>query len=318
MQKIEFRAMGCQMAAFLDNPGLAAARALDQTPADFEEWEQAISRFRPDSDLNELNASAGTFHPVSPILWDVIQSALSAARWTGGLVNPCILSALEHAGYDRSFDLVRTELPVPENRLSSETKERSAVSPDAWRDIALDENRRAVRLPEGVRLDLGGVGKGWAALQAARRLNAFGPALVDAGGDIAVSSSRADGSPWPVAIADPLEMQEALGILALRECGVATSGIDYRRWLRNGFWKHHIIDPRSGEPAQTDLLSVTIIAPEALQAEAAAKAVLILGSRDGMTWLENQAEVCGLLAFQDGRVIYSRGFENELWGENGD
>lgn len=318
MQKIEFRAMGCQMAAFVDDPGLPAARALAQTPADFEEWEQAISRFRPDSDLNKLNASAGTFHPVSPILWDVIHSALSAARWTGGLVNPCILNALEHAGYDRSFDLVRTGLPVPENRLPSETKEGSAISPDAWRDIALDEKRRAVRLPEGVRLDLGGVGKGWAAWQAARRLNAFGPALVDAGGDIAVSSSRADGSPWPVAIADPLEMQESLGILALRECGVATSGIDYRRWLRNGSWKHHIIDPRSGEPAQTDLLSVTIIAPEALQAEAAAKAVLILGSRDGLTWLENQAEICGLLVFQDGRVISSRGFENELWGENGD
>lgn len=318
MQKIEFRAMGCQMAAFLDNHGLPAARALDQTPADFEEWEQALSRFRPNSELNELNASAGTFHPVSPILWEVIHGALAAARWTGGLVNPCILNALEHAGYDRSFDLLRTGPSGPENRLPSETKERPPVSPDAWRDIALDEKRRAVRLPEGVRLDLGGVGKGWAAWQAARRLSAFGPALVDAGGDIAVSGSRADGSPWPVAIADPLEMQEALGILALRECGLATSGIDYRRWLRNGFWKHHIIDPRRGEPAQTDLMSVTIVAPEALRAEAAAKAVLILGSRDGLAWLETQAEICGLLVLQDGQLIYSQGFENELWGENVD
>jgi len=306
------------MAAFLDDDGLPATRALAQTPADFEEWEQVLSRFRPDSELNELNASAGAFHPVSSILWEVLQGALAAARSTGGLVNPCILNALERAGYDRSFELVGAEPSGLKNRLPPDIWERLPVFPHAWRDIALDEKRQAVRLPEGVRLDLGGVGKGWAAWQAARRLSAFGPALVDAGGDIAVSGSRADGSPWPVAIADPLEMQESLGKLALRACGVATSGIDYRRWRRNNSWQHHIIDPRSGEPAQTDLMSVTIIAPDALRAEAAAKAVLILGSRDGLTWLESQAQICGLLALQDGRVFYSQGFENELWGKNVD
>jgi thiamine biosynthesis lipoprotein len=136
---------------------------------------------------------------------------------------------------------------------------------------------------------------------------------MDAGGDIAVSDQMADGHPWPVAIADPLDVQESLDLLALRSGGVATSGIDYRRWQKDGAWKHHIIDPRTGEPAQTDLMSVTIAAPDVLHAEAAAKTVLILGSQAGLDWLENQPELGGLLALQDGRVLYSSWMPHYLW-----
>jgi thiamine biosynthesis lipoprotein len=116
-----------------------------------------------------------------------------------------------------------------------------------------------------------------------------------------------------VDIADPLQVEENLGLLALGKCGVATSGIDYHRWLQDGTWRHHIIDPRSGEPADTDLMSVTVIAPDVMLAEAAAKVALILGSQVGLEWLEKQPQLSGLLAFQDGRLLYSNHIQDYLW-----
>jgi FAD:protein FMN transferase len=315
MIKIEFQAMGCRVAAFLDNESQAAANALRQVPLWFEEWEQALSRFRPDSDLNQLNASAGTPAPVDPIVWDVVQAALANARWTGGLVVPTVLGALLRAGYDRSFDLLKASLPDTQENLIPQTGELPGLDASIanWRDILLDDIRRTIYLPAGVKLDLGGVGKGWAAWQAMERLRDFGPALADAGGDIAVSSLQLDGSPWPVAVVDPLQIQESLDLLALDGCGVATSGIDYRHWMKDGAWKHHIIDPRTGEPANTNLMSVTVVASDTLQAEAAAKTVLILGSQAGLDWLEEQYQVAGFLALQDGRLLYSRGMDQYLW-----
>ncbi len=177
----------------------------------------------------------------------------------------------------------------------------------------MDRRLHTITLPVGVKLDLGGIGKGWAARQAMQRLRAFGPALVDAGGDIAVSDVLSDGSAWPVAVSDPLQVQEQLDLLMLGGCGAATSGIDYRRWRKDGEWKHHIIDPRTGDPARTDVLSVTVVAPDALQAEAAAKVVLIMGSPAGLEWLEDQPQLAALLALQDGRLLYSRQMEKYVW-----
>ncbi len=121
---------------------------------------------------------------------------------------------------------------------------------------------------------LGGVAKGWAAQQAMRRLKQYGPALVDAGGDIAVSGLKAGGQPWLVGIDDPWHVAENLGTLRLGRCGVATSGRDHRRWQQDGRWQHHIIDPRTGEPAVTDVLTATVVAPNVMEAEMAAKVVI--------------------------------------------
>jgi thiamine biosynthesis lipoprotein len=281
---------------------------LEKVPGWFEEWEQVLSRFRPDSDLNQLNLSAGKYFHAEPTLITVIQAALGKANWTGGLVVPTIRKSLEVAGYDRDFDLVS---PVQPDRPNVAKK----ISLPDWRQIIIDEENQSIFLPAGMTLDLGGFAKGWAAQQAMQRLREIGPALMDAGGDIAISGPQADGQPWLVDIADPLQVQERLDMLALESCGVATSGIDHRRWLRGDVLTHHMIDPRSGEPAQTDLASVTVIAPDVIQAEAAAKAVLILGSRQGLEWLEERREVCGLLALQDGQLLYSHNIQQYLWSE---
>lgn len=306
MLKVEFRAMGSRMAAFLDREDEPAAQALRQVPAWFEAWEQALSRFRAGSELSRLNASGGRAFAAGPVLLDVLRAALSAAEWTGGLVVPTLLGELERAGYDRSFELIRSGGP---GRSEPEAASRLSVP---WHAVRL-ESGGLIRLPPGCRLDLGGVAKGWAAQQAVLRLRELGPALVDAGGDIAASTEGASpsgdlglsGGCWPVAIDDPLLEGEHLGILALGNQGAATSGIDYRRWSFLGRQMHHLIDPRTGRPAETDLLSVTVVAPDVLLAEAAAKTVLILGGQAGLEWLADRPELAALLVFMDGRLRYA-------------
>lgn len=307
MQKIEFRAMGSTVLAAVDSEGGQAARRLEELPALFEDWEQALSRFRPDSDLMRLNSASGLPTVVSPVLFDVLREALSAATLTGGLVVPTLLTALESAGYDRSFDLLGS------SGAQSAVQTMPILAAEVWRDIRLNLGSRTVTLPPGVRIDLGGIAKGWAADSAAAWLAETGPALVDAGGDIAVSGPMLGRAPWPVAIAHPLVTDKTIALLAMRGGAVATSGRDYRRWRKDGAWQHHILDPRTNLPAETDLMSASVIAPTTREAEWAAKAALILGSVGGLAWIEQRSHLAAFFVREDGTEIVSTRFDNFIW-----
>jgi thiamine biosynthesis lipoprotein len=295
------------MLAAVDNTSPAAERALESIPGQFEEWEQALSRFRFDSELNRLNRSSGGPVPVSETLWEIFDAALEAEQETGGLVNPTVLDALVQAGYDRSFDLLPT---------GSSPTEAVALAPASLAAIHREAATHSLLLPEGVHLDFGGLAKGWAARKAAGLLKCFGPALVDAGGDIEISAPPLDDLAWPIGVADPFQPGGICETLRVERGGIATSGIDYHRWQQGGQWDHHIIDPRSALPAITDLLTVTIIAPDALRAEVTAKAVLISGSEAGMEWLEADPSLAGLLVLQSGEKYYSRRMPGYLWSES--
>jgi thiamine biosynthesis lipoprotein len=164
-----------------------------------------------------------------------------------------------------------------------------------------------------VRLDLGGSAKGWAVDEAIRRLAPHGPVLLDAGGDIAVSGPQADGTRWPIGVADPHTPGAHLDLLLLEHGGVATSGRDFRRWQRNGIWQHHLIDPRTMQPAISDVLSATVIGPSTAQCETAAKVVLLRGSQDGLAWLETHPDLAGLVILEDGTVHHSRRLRRYRW-----
>jgi len=101
----------------------------------------------------------------------------------------------------------------------------------------------------------------------------------------------------------------------LGACGVATSGTDYRRWKQGGRWSHHIIDPRTGQPAQTDIVTATVIAPNAMTAEMAAKSTLILGSERGLEWIETRPELAARLVLETGELLDSHHLEQYLWRE---
>jgi thiamine biosynthesis lipoprotein len=169
--------------------------------------------------------------------------------------------------------------------------------------IQFKSSKQSVYLPSGCTLDLGGVAKGWAAQQAMLRLSRTAPALVNAGGDIAISSVQQSGEPWSIGVTDPLNPETHLQVLQVKSGGIATSGKDYHKWQLNGKWVHHILDPRTGRPAQTDVLTATILAPSVLEAETAAKTVFILGSQAGMQWLKSYPEFTGLLILDDKSII---------------
>jgi thiamine biosynthesis lipoprotein len=301
--KSEFRAMGSQILAALDTPPARTPLHLDSVTRWFEAWEAALTRFRPESELSLLNQHAGEAYQVSPTLWEVFEVSLEACRQSGGLVTPLVLDALINAGYSATFEALAQ---LPQNgRMGHPIADVSQIETDA--------RQRIIHLPFNAHLDFGGVAKGWAAHKAAQKLKIYGPALVDAGGDIAISGLQVDGQPWSVGIIDPFAPERNLYTLRLGRCGIATSGRDYRRWKKGDNWKHHIIDPRTGEPAETDVFSVTTIAPTVMEAEMAAKVILISGSQDGLAWVEARPSLASMLVLEDGRRLHTPNFEKYIW-----
>jgi len=276
MERRVFRAMGTEIELLVHADG--ADSALDAAEQEFHRLEALLSRFRADSELSRLNRD-GVVEAGHDLL-RVVTLSLDGRERTGGRFDPTVHDALVAAGYDRTFDEVA-----------------SVVRPDTWSppsaggEVTLDGAR--IELEPGVRLDLGGIGKGYAAERAAELLATAGPCLVNAGGDIAVR----DGS-WPVGV-DTLTLE-------LSNCGLATSGRDRRHWRRGDRELHHLIDPRTGEPADSDVLRVTVVASDAVEAEIAAKALFLSGAEGA----RRQADAAGMPAVivtANGRTMLAGG-----------
>ncbi len=287
----------------------AAEAALARGQAFFESVEARFSRFRPDSELSQLNASpdgpAGI--PISDDLAELIWLAQAAAENSGGVFDPTILDALEAAGYDRSIDAIRAE---------GAHVRHAPAGPEAfrWRQVQVRQEAGGwvVYRPAGVRIDLGGIAKGWAADQVAMQLRPLGPGLVNAGGDLRAWGTQpgaAPGGGWLVAVDHPQRAGEDVVWLDVRDGAAATSSVVTRRWAGG----HHLIDPRTGRPAETDLLSVTVLAGSAVVAETAAKVALILGRTAGLAWLADQPGIEALLAGADGNYYGTPGIARHFY-----
>jgi FAD:protein FMN transferase len=271
MHRHRFHAMGTEIELLLeaDRPG----RAFAAVEAEFERLEQACSRFRPDSELSQLNR-AGRLD-AGPDLVRVVRAALEARERTGGLFDPTVSNALVEAGYDRSFDL------LAQDGAAAGTSPRPCGGA-----VAVREGR--IELGPGVALDLGGIAKGDAVDRAADLLGGSGPCLVNAGGDLAVRGVPAAGS-WPVAV----EVPAGELVVGVSSGALATSGRDRRRWRRGGEERHHLIDPRTGASAAGDVLRATVAGPTAVAAEADAKALFLGADPEGHD---------AILVHLDGRV----------------
>ena len=300
VHRLNFRAMGTEMLVCVDNGSDQAPVELADVPLWFEEWEQVLSRFRLNSELSRLNRAGNQPISVSETLWQVFQSALIAEKITDGLVTPTVANAVRNVGYDRDFKLMAGQTFVP---IMPEPAMVSALDIVTW-----DESTRCIYLPENVQLDFGGIAKGWAAEQVVQRLKHLGSVLMNCGGDIAMSGPLLDGSPWEIGVFKPFDRSSGyIGMMYFkRSCGVATSATDRRRWMQDGRLRHHIIDPRSGSSAATDVISATVVAPTAVEAETAAKSILIRGSVDGLDWLESNPDLAALLILENGQILYSR------------
>lgn len=306
LHRYPFRAMGSDMLAILELDSDSAPDILQDIPLWFEEWEQALSRFRLDSELSRLNRTFDQPTPVSEALWGVFQTALWADELSNGLVTPTVLDAMLTAGYDLSFD------ELPRAQFNGMTFGNSEIHPLAT--VVVDSKNRTLTLPQGVRLDFGGVAKGWAAHQTIERLQALGPCLMNAGGDIAISGPRLDGSAWQIGVSSPFEAGNDFDILHVYKGGVASSGKDRRNWKCNGILQHHIIHPGTGLPVDTDVVRATVVAPTVMEAEAAAKTAFILGSELGLEWVESHPSCAGMLIMESGEVYISPSMPEYLQG----
>lgn len=304
---MQFRAMGtrCEVVAHLRLTDQESRDPLAQVPVWFEQWEQALSRFRLDSELTRLNSSHAP-KEVGPVLWQVYQCALQAHEASSGLINPLILNPLVEAGYDRSIEHLTLSALGSTMPGAAFAPTQLATPVPHPATICVDEDRHILCVPEEMGLDFGGVAKGWAAQQTVQRLQHLGPVMVNAGGDVAMSEPIAPEKEWEVRVDDPFRDGEYLVTLYVRAGGVATSGKDRRRWMHNGAMAHHLIDARTGMPAGTDILTATVVAPDALRAEALAKTAFLLGSDEALTMLDLDKATAGLLVLDDGRVLKSR------------
>ncbi|MRS03773.1 FAD:protein FMN transferase [bacterium] len=306
MKTITFHAMGSKILIAMDTEELhlmdEALKARDW----FEEWEESFSRFRLTSELSQFNRHAGTPQKVSEPFFEVASLAVRVSHETNGLVSPLILNALQSAGYTEDFEnLVNLTDRVLSQSFSSFSNNNQ--------EFALDPENRTITIPFGTQLDFGGFAKGWAAHQTMLRLQSYAPVLVDAGGDIAVSAPLTDGSAWPIGVADPTNKENNLELLMIENGGVATSGRDYRKWFSNHRWQNHLIDTRTNLPAETDVLTATVIADNLMIAEMNAKTGVILGSEEGISKLSKQAGVDYLLVLENGAIIKSPGFIEKQW-----
>jgi thiamine biosynthesis lipoprotein len=332
------RIMATRMSIHISVPphaaGLANA-AIARAMAWLETLSNRITRFSADSELARLNDSAGEWHPVSGLLFTLIAESIAAARATNGLFDPALLPLLEALGYDRDYDDI-------EHR---ETGQRDAAPFVAgrWRDIELDASRLRVLLPPGVRLDLGGIAKGWAAdAVLARHLSAYDNTLINAGGDMRARGGAQPDEPWAVGIGNPLtasddepsENSEPAAVLTLGRGGLATSGATGRWWIQNGVRQHHLLDPRTGRPiplwidardrdpqsdASSLIATATALAATAAHAEVAAKVALLRGYPAAIQQIESawdasraqeaaaygDAGIALLLILGDGRIVCS-------------
>ena len=266
--------------------------------------DRQASRFRADSEISRVHRKDGGMFMLSDGLAEAVGVALAAARWTRGRTDPTVGEAVISLGYDRDFATIDREGRGPVG---------TATPAPGWRTIELDGPM--LRLPRGVRLDLGATAKGLGSDRAVRAVMSAnrqeGGVLVSLGGDIAVDGQPPRGG-WPILVADepepagPARTQE----VRLVTGAVATSSIACRRWRRAGREMHHIVDPRTGLPADAPWRTVSVAAATCADANAASTAAVVAG--DGAeAWL-TEARLPARLVSRDGHVRFLGG-----WPESG-
>jgi thiamine biosynthesis lipoprotein len=283
MLRHAFRAMGTEIELLLDADDDRASFA--RAEREFHRLEALLSRFRPDSELSRLN-NVGELR-VGHELLELTELALAARARTGGRFDPTVHEAVVAAGYDRSFEQLHDASPSPPQ-----------AAPRCNGRVEVDRGASTITLGDGVRLDLGGIAKGWAADRALALLARFGPALVNAGGDLAATAR-----PWPVGVgttADPLTLELDGGALA-------TSGRDRRHWRRNGREHHHLIDPATARPADSDVLAVTVVANTAAEAEILATAAFLAPSASQAAAEADGRGLAAVIVTHAGRTLLAGG-----------
>jgi thiamine biosynthesis lipoprotein len=293
-----FRAMGTDCELIVYGPG--ADEFADMGAHRVELLEQCWSRFRPTSELMHLNSLAGTGAvAVTEDLLTLVDIMLEAWKATGGLFDPTVIDSMNALGYDRDFASV-----IARDAITVVTAQVTRAP--GMGDVVVDDEAMTVSLPAGVGLDPGAIGKGLAADIIVEELMNAGAdgVVVNLGGDIVFAGSPGSDDPWVMAILDerlPLDIDDRVVRHLEFEAGtdhgaVATSTTVKRVWADG---RHHVIDPRTGDVARTDLVQATIAASTGWWAEVAATTALLLGREKAEAWLDENELVHVLMTPQE-------------------
>jgi FAD:protein FMN transferase len=299
--RANWQALGTSVELLLSD-GYALRPARTILERQLEELDRACSRFRTDSELMRVNAAAGRTVRVGSPLIATLDVALRAAELTDGDVDPTVGAALVLAGYDRDLRLL-DRVPPAEAGAHQGACPQAAIAPrlratllSGWRAVELNRERRTIRIPRGVKLDLGATAKAWAADRAARAIHEeFGcGVLVSLGGDISTAgpaprgelARQSERTDWQIHVTDDhRDGPQAPGqTVSIASGGLATSSTTARRWRHREQIMHHIIDPASGAPAQEVWRTVSVAAGDCVDANIAATAAIVRGAR-APAWL---------------------------------
>lgn len=315
--RFQFYAMNTDVEVQLTADREQAEHAASLVQNWFETQERRFSRFVAGSELNRLNKSKG-WVPVSAAMDEVLSLAYGCIGQTEGIFQPGISRALRASGYDISFEKVQQRAfrrPLLKRLLGTEQGEpvRSLQdTPDYSRPTWIQqEGSRMVHLDPGTELDLGGIVKGWAVERIAdwlQRTMNIPAGMINAGGDVQVWGT-AHHPHWTLEVTSPFSLKRGMtGAVRLQQGAVATSGITRRQWQHgNGRTVHHLIDPRTMEPADTDILQCTVMGQHASQCEITAKTVCILGSVEAVRWLNRHYDRHDVLWMTRDGCLYFRG-----------
>lgn len=275
--------------------------AIDKVMDEMRRIDALMSTYKPDSQVSQVNAhAAGRPVRVDADLFGLLQTALEYSRITRGAFD------ITYASVGYMYDFRHGIKPTDEQIAA-------ALPAIDYHHVLLDPRTRTVRFARpGVRIDLGGIAKGWAVDRGIEILRAEGieRAMVTAGGDSRIIGDRF-GHPWVVGIVDPQDRERVKIRIPLTDTALSTSG-DYERYFEaDGVRYHHIISPSTGKPA-SEVRSVTIIAPTATQTDGLSKTMFVLGIEKGMRIIDSLEGVDAIAVDNNGQIFYSRGLEAPL------
>ena len=287
-----------------DEPG--AAQAAQAVFAEFRRLDAMMTTWTPDSEISKINAAAGTGKavPVSDEAYAVIARALEVSKASQGVFDITVGAYGGLWKFDEDMD---GTLPDPAEVL----KRKKLVN---WKDVVLDKRRHTVRLKRaGMKITLGGIAKGYAVDRAAALLDKAGFAsfIVQAGGDMYVSGDK-NGTPWVVGVRDPRGARDqSFAVAPIKDHSFSTSGDYERAFVKDGVRYHHILDPRTAQPARASR-SVTIMAKDAFTAAAWSKVLFILGAKQAMALVEKLPDFDAVFVDADNHVIMSSGLKDRV------
>lgn len=275
--------------------------ALQAARKEVERLDSLWSVTKPDSEISRLNRAEGKAMQVSKETMELLRYAQDMYQKTNGLLDVSLYPLLSAWGFTRDTQ------QVPSDEIIAQTLAGRGID-------RVQLERDSVMMPAGVELEFGSIGKGYAADLVATTLRAYGAtsAILSLGGNITVMGKKPDGTPWRIAIKDPSDTEKMLGVVELSEESLATSGGYERFFIENGVRYGHILDPRTGWPAETDLLSATVIAKEGRNADALSTTLYILGLDRSIDFYLAYRDFDFILVTISGEVYISEGIDGRF------